>query len=68
MSEAEWRKQPGPWAHMTKEQADAMIDAAVRAEREACASEMDRRADKVANTADTRAAYRNAARAIRTRS
>lgn len=43
------------------------IDAAVAAEREACAAEMGRRAVEHANTPDTQAAYRNAARAIRRR-
>ncbi len=46
----------------------SMLLEAVCAEREACASEMDRRHDEVANTTDTKAAYRNAARAIRNRS
>jgi hypothetical protein len=41
---------------------------AVLAEREACAMDMDLRAEEHANTPDTRAAYRNAARLIRTRS
>ena len=37
MTEADWRAQPGPWAHLTKEQTDELIAAAVAAEREACA-------------------------------
>lgn len=37
MTEAEWRKQSGPWAHLTTEQTNELIAAAVGAEREACA-------------------------------
>lgn len=37
MTEAEWRKQPGPWAHLTTEQTNKLIATAVAAEREACA-------------------------------
>jgi hypothetical protein len=40
---------------------------ALAEEREACAVEMDRRAAENANTTETHAAYRNAARAIRAR-
>lgn len=49
------------------DQIDALVVAAVTAEREACAAEMDRRAVQNANTPDTQAAYRNAANAIRSR-
>lgn len=26
-TEAEWRAQPGPWAHLTKEQTDELLEA-----------------------------------------
>lgn len=45
MTEAEWRAQPGPWAHLTKEQTDELIAAAVNAEREACSNYLDAKAD-----------------------
>ena len=32
-TEAEWRAQPGPWAHLTKEQTDEFLAAAVANER-----------------------------------
>lgn len=43
------------------------ILSAVEEENEACAAEMDRRERENANTIDTQAAYRNAAKAIRNR-
>lgn len=44
-----------------------LIDEAAASEREACAQEMDRRWRENANTPETRAAYSNAAAAIRNR-
>lgn len=37
-TEAEWRAQPGPWAHLTKEDTDALLAAERSAERNACAA------------------------------
>jgi hypothetical protein len=34
-TEAEWRAQPGPWAHLTKEQTDELIAVVVKAKLEA---------------------------------
>lgn len=45
----------------------AALRQAIATEREECAKEMERREIEVANTIDTKAAYRNAARAIRAR-
>ena len=33
MTEADWRSQPGPWAHLTKEQTDELIAAEVKQAR-----------------------------------
>lgn len=47
MTEAEWRKQPGPWAHLTQEQTNELIAAAVGAERERCAAVLMQRHDEL---------------------
>lgn len=46
-TEAEWRSQPGPWAHLTKEQTDELIAAAVMAERERCAKVLEAKAQEL---------------------
>lgn len=55
---------PSPW--VVERHCRIIMDATAK-EREACAQEMDRRWRENANTPETRAAYSNAATAIRSR-